>query len=168
MPVPSWLETNSDGVETLDEVFKCIILFLMISKTALPRSAPSCDVFAIDEKRIRKVARHAIDDATATGLADTFRMLGNGTRIRIVDALRLSELCVCDLAVLLDMKISAVSHQLALLKQHHIVKGRRNGKMMYYSLDDDHVRVLFKQGLVHHQHGSRTVRDPGTSESSAK
>jgi DNA-binding transcriptional ArsR family regulator len=115
-------------------------------------AAPSCDVFAIDQKRIQKVARRAVDDATATSLAGTFRLLGNGTRIRILDALRWSELCVCDLAVLLNMKISAVSHQLALLKKHRIVKGRREGKMMYYSLDDDHVRVLFKQGLAHQQH----------------
>jgi ArsR family transcriptional regulator len=127
--------------------------------------APSCDVFAIDRKRIEAVARRTIDLAAASALADTFRMFGNTTRVRIVDALRLSEMCVCDLAVLLNMKISAVSHQLALLKKHHIVKGRRDGKMMYYSLDDDHVRTLFKQGLAHQQHaetGRPLDRSPGS------
>jgi len=131
--------------------------------SALP--APACDVFAIDRKRIEKVARRSIDPGTARALADTFRMFGNSNRVRIVDALRLSEMCVCDLAVLLNMKISAVSHQLALLRKHQIVKGRREGKMMYYSLDDDHVRVLFKQGLAHQQHARTDMtknRSPGS------
>lgn len=129
----------------------------MSLSTHSAKPAPACDVFAIDRKRITRVARRAIDCGTAASLADTFRMLGNDTRVRIVDALRLSELCVCDLAVLLNMRISAVSHQLALLKKHQIVKGRRDGKMMYYSLDDDHVRVLFRQGLAHQQHGKKST-----------
>jgi len=116
--------------------------------------APSlvCDVYAIDERQSRKVKGRTVSLESARRVADTFRLLGQETRVRIVDALQHGELCVCDLSVLLDMKISAVSHQLALLKQHNIVRGRRSGKMIHYSLDDDHVRELFGQCLEHHSH----------------
>jgi DNA-binding transcriptional ArsR family regulator len=114
--------------------------------------APVCDVYAKDERQIRKVKRRAVPPETARRAADTFRLLGQETRVRIVDALQHGDLCVCDLSVLLDMKISAISHQLALLKQHNIVRGRRSGKMIHYSLDDDHVRQLFGQCLEHHSH----------------
>jgi ArsR family transcriptional regulator len=117
--------------------------------------APVCDVFAIDEKLIRNVARRALESDTAAGLAATFKVLGSPTRVRILDALAQDELCVCDLAVLLDMRISAVSHQLALLREHDLVRSRRAGKMVYYTLDDDHVRSLFAQGLAHLKHGRR-------------
>lgn len=114
--------------------------------------APVCDVYAKDERLIRKVQRRAVTPEAARRVADTFRLLGQETRVRIVDALRHGDLCVCDLSVLLDMKISAISHQLALLKQHNIVRGRRSGKMIHYSLDDDHVRELFGQCVEHHSH----------------
>ena len=121
-----------------------------------PAPSPVCDVFAIDEELIRKVKRRAVSPESARRVADTFRLLGQETRVRIVDALQHGELCVCDLSVMLDMKISAVSHQLALLKQHNIVRGRRDGKMIYYSLDDEHVRELFGQCLEHHSHTTPT------------
>lgn len=121
---------------------------------AKPAPSPVCDVFAIDERQIRKVKRLAVSTDSAGRVADTFRLLGQETRVRIVDALQHGELCVCDLSVMLDMKISAVSHQLALLKQHNIVRGRRDGKMIYYTLDDEHVRELFRQCLEHHSHTS--------------
>jgi ArsR family transcriptional regulator, lead/cadmium/zinc/bismuth-responsive transcriptional repressor len=126
----------------------------MNGKATLTAPSLVCDVFAIDERQIRKVKSHAVSAESARRVADTFRLLGQETRVRIVDALTQGELCVCDLSVLLDMKISAVSHQLALLKQHNIVRGRRSGKMIYYSLDDDHVRELFGQCLEHHSHTS--------------
>ena len=113
-----------------------------------------CDVHAQDEKLVRRVAEKTVPTATADRVANTFRLLGNATRVRIVDALLRHDLCVCDLSVLLDMKISTISHQLARLKQHNIVKGRRDGKMIHYSLDDHHVRKLFEQCLAHHQHTS--------------
>ena len=118
-----------------------------------PRPAvPSCDVVAINEGRIRKVDRLALSEEVASRLAATFKMLGNPTRVRILDALSHSELCVCDLSVLLQMNISAVSHQLALLKRHNIVRNRRDGKMIYYALDDRHVQTLFRQGVAHMKH----------------
>lgn len=115
----------------------------------------TCDVVAIDEVRVQKVARRVIAGPIAHDLAATFGALSNPTRIRIVDALSHSELCVCDLAALLNMRISTVSHQLALLKRHHIVTSRRDGKMLHYSLDDRHVRTLFDQARAHLQHGDR-------------
>lgn len=82
-------------------------------------------------------------------LAETFGVLGDPTRVRIVHALSLSELCTSDLASMVGVSESAVSHQLRTLRQLHVVKSRREGKLVYYSLSDDHVRSLFEQGLEH-------------------
>lgn len=82
-------------------------------------------------------------------LAATFQVLGDPTRVRIVHALSLGELCTSDLAGLVRMSESAVSHQLRTLRQLHVVRSRREGKLVYYSLNDDHVRRLFQQGLEH-------------------
>ncbi len=82
-------------------------------------------------------------------LAETFQVLGDPTRVRIVHALSLSELCTSDLASVVGMSESAVSHQLRTLRQLHVVRSRRMGKLVYYSLADDHVRRLFQQGLEH-------------------
>ncbi len=82
-------------------------------------------------------------------LAETFRVLGDPTRVRIVHALSLNELCTSDLASVVAMSESAVSHQLRTLRQLHVVKSRREGKLVFYSLNDDHVRSLFQQGLEH-------------------
>ena len=77
------------------------------------------------------------------------RVLGDPTRVRIVHALSLNELCTSDLASVVAMSESAVSHQLRTLRQLHVVKSRREGKLVFYSLNDDHVRSLFQQGLEH-------------------
>ncbi len=82
-------------------------------------------------------------------LAETFQVLGDPTRVRIVHALSLAELCTTDLASVVGMSESAVSHQLRTLRQLHVVKSRRDGKLVFYSLDDDHIRSLFQQGLEH-------------------
>ena len=82
-------------------------------------------------------------------LADLFKLFGDGTRIGILWALSESELCVCDICALLRMKQPAVSHQLKNLKQARIVKNRRDGKVIYYSLDDDHIRKLLNLGMEH-------------------
>ncbi len=94
-------------------------------------------------------ARKALEGAPAEALAETFRVLGDPTRVRVLLALARRELCVCDLAELFDVTASAVSHQLRILRAHRLVKARREGKLAYYSLDDDHVRVLFAEGLRH-------------------
>ena len=82
-------------------------------------------------------------------LSELFRMFGDATRIRILSALLISELCVCDLAAVVGMSVSAVSHQLRLLKSAELVKSRREGKSAIYSLADDHVRVMISNGMEH-------------------
>ena len=82
-------------------------------------------------------------------LAEIFKILGDQTRVRLLDALSRAELCVCDLASLLGLSESAVSHQLRLLRGTRVVRARREGRMVFYSLDDQHVLSLFQQGLRH-------------------
>jgi DNA-binding transcriptional ArsR family regulator len=82
-------------------------------------------------------------------LAETFKVLGDTTRVRILDALSRSELCVCDLARLVGLSESAVSHQLRLLRGTRLVRARRDGRQMFYTLDDQHIVGLFEQGLEH-------------------
>jgi len=94
-------------------------------------------------------ARRAVEGAPVEALAETFKVLGDPTRARILLALGQQELCVCDLAELFAVTPSAISHQLRLLRAHRLVKLRREGKLAFYSLDDDHVRVLFAEGLRH-------------------
>jgi ArsR family transcriptional regulator, lead/cadmium/zinc/bismuth-responsive transcriptional repressor len=88
-------------------------------------------------------------------LADFYKVFGDPTRLRILRALMDAELCVHDLAAELEMGQSAVSHQLRILKQAHLVRSRRVGKESHYALSDEHVRVVFEQGLVHVNEGSR-------------
>ena len=84
-------------------------------------------------------------------LADFFKLFGDSTRLRILWALSESEMCVCDLCALLQMKQPAVSHQLKNLKQARVVKSRRDGKVIYYALDDEHIRALLDLGMEHIQ-----------------
>ncbi|HEX2924370.1 MAG TPA: metalloregulator ArsR/SmtB family transcription factor [Chloroflexota bacterium] len=90
-----------------------------------------------------------ISDRTAEGLAQTFDVLGDPTRVKLISALMTGELCVCDLATLLGLSQSAISHQLRLLRNMRLVKYRRDGRIVHYSLDDQHIRDLFLQGLQH-------------------
>ncbi|MBO6163536.1 MAG: winged helix-turn-helix transcriptional regulator [Lachnospiraceae bacterium] len=86
-----------------------------------------------------------------TRLSELFKAFGDSTRIRILHLLSLEEICVNDLADVLELTPSAISHQLRLLKQNRLVKSRREGKLMYYSLDDDHVRSMIAQAMEHIQ-----------------
>jgi DNA-binding transcriptional ArsR family regulator len=96
-----------------------------------------------------------IDPRDVAGLTGIFRVLGDPTRVRILDALAQAELCVGDLAHRLGVSESAVSHQLRLLRGARIVRTRRDGRMIFYALDDKHVLALFRQGLRHVQEGGR-------------
>ena len=89
------------------------------------------------------------DQKVVQALADTFRILGDPTRVRIVDALADGELCVHEIADRVDISESAVSHQLRLMRSMRIVRGRREGRCVYYTLDDQHILSLFQQGLRH-------------------
>lgn len=108
-----------------------------------------CDCTVIHEDLVEEVRKNMPQEELLYDLAEFFKVFGDSTRVRILWALDESEMCVCDIAVLLNMTQSAISHQLRVLKQARLVKNRREGKVVYYSLDDDHVRSIFDQGLTH-------------------
>jgi ArsR family transcriptional regulator len=96
-----------------------------------------------------RVMNEMPDEESLYDLAELFKVFGDTTRIRILYALFESELCVCDIAEVLNMTQSAISHQLRVLKQARLVRNRREGKQIYYSLADDHVRTIIGQGMDH-------------------
>jgi DNA-binding transcriptional ArsR family regulator len=98
-----------------------------------------------------------MDSRDVENLTQFFRVLGDPTRVRILDALSTVELCVGDIAARLDVSESAISHQLRLLRSARIVRPRRAGRMIFYALDDRHVLTLFRQGLRHVQEGGRAA-----------
>lgn len=108
-----------------------------------------CECNLIHEAVVKQVKVQMPPIEPIYELADLFKVFGDSTRARIICALSISELCVCDLSALLDMTQSAVSHQLRTLKQARIVKNRRSGKVVYYSLDDEHITALFRLGFEH-------------------
>ena len=108
-----------------------------------------CDCIVIHEETVNQVREKMPEEETLYDLAEIFKVFGDSTRIKILWALDEAEMCVCDIAVLLNMTQSAISHQLRVLKQAHLVKNRKDGKVVYYSLDDEHVKQIFDQGLVH-------------------
>lgn len=109
----------------------------------------TCDVVCVHPDVVQTYAHEILSLDRATDLADLFKTLGDPTRVRIMDALAKAEFCVCDLAELLDLSQSATSHQLRVLRNGNLVKYRRDGKMVYYSLQDNHVQELYRQGLEH-------------------
>lgn len=109
----------------------------------------SCNCTVIHEAVINRVKEIMPEEEKLYDLADLFKVLGDSTRIKIICALFEAEMCVCDIAALLGMTQSAISHQLRVLKQGRIVKYRKDGKVVYYSLDDDHIKGIFNQGLIH-------------------
>lgn len=109
----------------------------------------ACGVRVIHEKTVDSVRREMPERRLSGELAGFFRLFGDPTRISVLWALSRAEMCVCDLCALLDMKQSAVSHQLKILKQSRIVKNRRHGKVVYYSLDDEHIEQVLELGMRH-------------------
>ncbi len=105
-----------------------------------------CEVFCSDE---RKVARMRGEVPRAEGLGSLFKALGDETRAKIAYCLSREELCVCDVANIMGMSVQAVSHHLRLLRALKLVKFRKEGKMVFYSVDDEHVTSLIHQGLAH-------------------
>lgn len=114
--------------------------------------AAVCDCTVIHEETVEKVRISMPESEMLERSADFFKVIGDRTRIRILHALYESEMCVCDIAVLLTMNQSAISHQLRVLKQAGLVKYRKEGKVVFYSLDDEHVKNVLDQGLVHVSH----------------
>src|SRR5437773_1269621 len=109
----------------------------------------SCDVFHLEAAKVSALKSTLLGDGSVVALAETFKLLGDTTRVRILDALSRAELCVCDLARLLGISESAISHQLRLLRSVRLVRPRREGRMVFYTLDDQHIVGLFEQGLEH-------------------
>lgn len=108
-----------------------------------------CEVFDPDNQVVEVMKEKSLADEVVYDLAELFKTMGDPTRIKILYALKERELCVCDLSELLDMSSSAISHQLRILRNNKLVKYRKEGRSVYYSLDDSHVMCLFGQGLEH-------------------
>lgn len=113
---------------------------------------PNCSEYMhLHEDIIERVYKATPNDDTLLDLSELFKIFGDNTRIRILYALSVSEMCVCDLAKVLGMTQSAISHQLRILKQAQLIKYRRDGKTIFYSLADDHVSTIINQGMEHVQ-----------------
>lgn len=109
----------------------------------------TCGYLFVHEDKVAQVQSAMPDEDTLSRLSELFKVFGDGTRIRILYVLFEAEVCVCDMARLLGMTQSAVSHQLRILKQARLVKSRRDGKTIFYSLADTHVSMLLSQGTEH-------------------
>ena len=108
-----------------------------------------CDCIVIHEEIVNQVREKMPLEENLYDLAELFKIFGDPTRIKILWALDEAEMCVCDISVLLNMTQSAISHQLRVLKQANLVKKRKTGKIVFYSLKDEHVKQIFDQGLIH-------------------
>lgn len=113
------------------------------------KKEPVCDCNVIHRDAVQRALKRKPHDVQLEKLSELFKILGNPTRIKILWALDQNEMCVCDIANVLDMTKSSISHQLAVLRAAGIVKYRREGKEVYYMLDDDHVTQLYEMGLRH-------------------
>ena len=112
----------------------------------------TCDEFCYDEEAVQFVRNNMLSDQDVSFMADTFKVLSDPTRIKILHALDQRELCVCDIAISLEMKVSAVSHQLRILKGARLIRQKRVGKYVYNRLDDEHVAQLFAKTMEHVRH----------------
>lgn len=114
-----------------------------------PKDVERCDYMHVHEDIVALVNHNMPDEEVLYDLAELFKIFGDSTRIKILYVLFESEMCVCDIAQLLGMTQSAISHQLRSLKQCRLVKSRRDGKTVFYSLADGHVRTILNQGMEH-------------------
>ena len=118
----------------------------------MAKKTPVCDCDVIHEDTVKKVGKKMPKDEVFYDLADLYKMFADSTRVRILWALSCEEMCVCDIAVLLGMTKSAISHQLKSLRLTNLVKHDRRGKIVYYSLADSHVKDVFEKGFEHIRH----------------
>ncbi len=109
----------------------------------------TCDCNHIHEGVVKSTKEHMPNDEMLFDLAEFFKVFADSTRIKILWALHENELCVCDIAVVLNMTKSAVSHQLKILRQANLVKNRKDGKVVYYTLSDEHVKEIFEMAVEH-------------------
>ena len=115
----------------------------------MENKSESCSCNVIHKEVVENVKNKLPKEETLYDLAELFKVFGDSTRIKIICSLFESEMCVCDLSVLLNISQSAISHQLRVLKSARLVKFRRAGKVIYYSLDDEHIKQIFDGGLHH-------------------
>lgn len=113
------------------------------------KSEMMCDCEVIHDDIVEIVSKNMPQEDKEIRIVEFFKVLGDSTRIRILWALDLYEMCVCDISVLLNMTKSAISHQLRVLRDNNLVKARRDGKNVYYSLADNHVKEVFEKAVEH-------------------
>lgn len=118
-------------------------------KLDMIKEAPVCEIQIIDKAKVKATKGKLLDLDETLQIAEIFKLLGEPTRLKIVLALIENELCVCDLSAVINTSVSAVSHQLRLLKSARLIKFRKEGKMVYYSIDDDHIKNLVEQLKEH-------------------
>ncbi len=111
--------------------------------------AECCEVTLVHDDIVRQIGTKMPEEELLKELADFYKVFGDSTRIKILCVLLKAEVCVCDLAEILSMTQSAISHQLRVLEQMKLVKNRRDGKTVYYSLADDHIQTIISQGMEH-------------------
>lgn len=124
----------------------------MTENVTAERIVDRCDCVAIHADVVTQVDKQMPEMAMLDRLAEVFKVFGDPTRVKILTALNEHEMCVCDIAVLLNMTISAISHQLRILRQAGLVKFRKDGRSNYYSLDDNHVESIMNEALEHVAH----------------
>lgn len=137
------------NIITYEQMIKRKIQKIKIKKGGFQVAEQKSEFLAAHEDLVEQVLQNQPEDEYLYDLAELFRVFGDSTRIKILYALFESELCVSDIAQILNLNQSAVSHQLRILKDAKLVKFKRSGKSIFYSLDDDHVRTILSMGMDH-------------------
>lgn len=122
---------------------------MLYEEVSLMENIMECEVVEVHPQKVEKLKDKMLDQEQYHQLSELFKMFGDPTRLKILSLLFQEELCVCDIAELLNMTHSAVSHQLSVLRQNRIIKFRRNGKNVHYSLNDEHIQLIYNAGLEH-------------------
>jgi DNA-binding transcriptional ArsR family regulator len=136
---------NKTYIYTIEQLNNCS----SIGDRPMAKSEDICQVSVINEKKVKAVKNKMLGETEFSDLSEIFKALGDPTRMKILYALSKNELCVCDIASVLNMSVSAVSHQLRILRNLKIVKNRKEGKIVHYSLADEHILQLIKMGYEH-------------------
>jgi ArsR family transcriptional regulator, lead/cadmium/zinc/bismuth-responsive transcriptional repressor len=136
--------------------------------SSVATTAELCDVRHTNAEAVGPIRRALVSERAAEALAATFSVLGDPTRVRLLDALAQQEMCVCELAEIVNSSESAVSHQLRLLRSLRLVRSRRSGRLVFYRLDDEHIRRLLDQGRRHIEEETEYARPEGAAEKPAE
>lgn len=115
----------------------------------MTKTTYDCEILEIHPEKVERLRNEMMTQDSFNQMSELFKMFADASRLKILSLLFKEELCVCDIAELLEMTHSAVSHQLSVLRQNRIIKFRRSGKNVYYSLDDEHIQLIYNAGLHH-------------------